>query len=706
MAKKKRTKTVPYIINAFDLVEHLLDDTDEQFNKSLVEMPFSLLIQNYGEKTKDIKYRFLVDYFTNPEVSTDVEKRALKYLRYLNNNEEDNTPIYSRILEELVDTFQGYDSRPSHGIEAVEEFYTKIKDKNILKQIFKSRKNTGFLYNVFTRDMNEVVLRADNYSYGVSGMHKLIQNKIKINKLKESNPNSFYKMVNQIEPDLVDTVLKTNLSAIITKNVDIKFYRILEVFFKKPYDLYIYIENNEELNDLFYRAISSGISEVNFSGIMDSSGLYMVQSFFKYIQKNPDHEESNTFKSAIEYDQKQIEKFKKEIEKNNNVLDHKYLNIVFFKNPPDLSNSVINSTYSSESFIKIKSIYPIESLKFLPRSSLKICMIEIRDSILKNNIDFIPQNTENIILDEVTVSSDKELISKGIANKVKGINLTNIIGLKTLKGLDNIKQKINLKIIKCKDLISLKGSPQKVTGMEITRCDNIKNFKGGPLEAEVVTVTSMHGLVNFVGIARAHRYDLTNNRINSFKGLPNNINILKINDTISNKNLIRKSYSYFPNRINWLGLPDSDGEKKKNYRNYLFSRILNVFPSYIGNIDQFLYTLRHVTVEGEKRLNHNNANNYGLTGNPFLDKIIKKYTDNFDKFKKKPQEDKKSFERIIQKRTPSRQDELEAIEKKQDKAAEREKKKRLKKEDVDITPFNVLLEDIINTIKTSFKVYK
>ena len=49
MAKKKRTKTVPYILNEFDLVDHLLDETEEQFNKSLLEMPFSLLIQNYGE---------------------------------------------------------------------------------------------------------------------------------------------------------------------------------------------------------------------------------------------------------------------------------------------------------------------------------------------------------------------------------------------------------------------------------------------------------------------------------------------------------------------------------------------------------------------------------------------------------------------------------------------------------------------------------
>jgi len=49
MAKKKRIKTVPYILNDFDMVEYLLSDNDETFNKSLAEMPFSLLLQNYAD---------------------------------------------------------------------------------------------------------------------------------------------------------------------------------------------------------------------------------------------------------------------------------------------------------------------------------------------------------------------------------------------------------------------------------------------------------------------------------------------------------------------------------------------------------------------------------------------------------------------------------------------------------------------------------
>ncbi len=49
MAKKKRTKTVPFILNDFDLVSYLLDEDDEKFNKSLEDMPFTLLLQNYAE---------------------------------------------------------------------------------------------------------------------------------------------------------------------------------------------------------------------------------------------------------------------------------------------------------------------------------------------------------------------------------------------------------------------------------------------------------------------------------------------------------------------------------------------------------------------------------------------------------------------------------------------------------------------------------
>jgi hypothetical protein len=49
MAKKKRIKTVPFILNDFDFVGHLLDEVDEKFNKSLEDMPFTLLLQNYAD---------------------------------------------------------------------------------------------------------------------------------------------------------------------------------------------------------------------------------------------------------------------------------------------------------------------------------------------------------------------------------------------------------------------------------------------------------------------------------------------------------------------------------------------------------------------------------------------------------------------------------------------------------------------------------
>jgi hypothetical protein len=49
MAKRKRTKTVPFILNDFDLVSYLLEDDDEKFNQSLEDMPFTLLLQNYAD---------------------------------------------------------------------------------------------------------------------------------------------------------------------------------------------------------------------------------------------------------------------------------------------------------------------------------------------------------------------------------------------------------------------------------------------------------------------------------------------------------------------------------------------------------------------------------------------------------------------------------------------------------------------------------
>jgi hypothetical protein len=79
------------------------------------------------------------------------------------------------------------------------------------------------------------------------------------------------------------------------------------------------------------------------------------------------------------------------------------------------------------------------------------------------------------------------------------------------------------------------------------------------------------------------------------------------------------------------------------------------------------------------------------------------------KTKDKNRSTKKRVKAVQAKRAKplSREEEIENIEKQQDKSADREKIKRLSKEELElITPFNVLLEGIINNIVTSFKVYK
>jgi hypothetical protein len=123
----------------------------------------------------------------------------------------------------------------------------------------------------------------------------------------------------------------------------------------------------------------------------------------------------------------------------------------------------------------------------------------------------------------------------------------------------------------------------------------------------------------------------------------------------------------------------------------LFFRIKNVFPSYIGNIDTYIPP---ESIGGNEE-------------DPFVEEIRKIYNKKRVESLTKKEREKETTERIKQERIPSKQDELEGIESRQDKIANRQKIKRLSKEELEnITPFNVLLEDIMNTIKTSFKVYK
>lgn len=687
-------------VSAKDLYGYIFDPLEE-FLETHPE-----LIEHYGEKTKDIKYDFLLNYLTNKSVSTDLKAKAIKYINYLNNNEEDNTAIYYKIFNSLYMKFRYEKYSSSEVIEAFEEFYKKIDDKNTFEKVFlmimedKEESITflgtfkptyiSFLDNLFIDNLYKNLFSIDNDNF--IAIHELIKSKVKTSKLPYSNPSSFYKIINRIAPDFLDTILQETLmeqdgTRTPTKN-------ILNVFFSVEY-VYDYINNNQKLKDLLFKFLNSvDITNFNLADLNRERLGQPLFRFFEFIQQYPDFENSKAYKMAIEFDQKQIQKFEKEIQNSaNNTLDHRYLDLFFFKEPPNLNNVSIKSSYTSDCTIKISSIFPIESLKFLPQMFVKPCKLEIRNCVLKNNIDYIPLNTELIELNRVTVSPDKDLISKDTSSfdpELYKLSLIEVKNLKTLKGLNNLTKLSILDIIRCQDLVSLKGSPSKLIEFTISTCDNIKNFKGGPLEVKnSFNVNHLNGLVNFVGSPKgAYTYLLNHTRINSFKGLPDTIKNLKFNDSISFRNLIRKSYSYFPSRIKHLTLVDYNEDKgsKSTYERYLFSRILNVFPFYIGNIDDFLPEYRQ---------------------DSFWNKVRKAYEKNSSKAKNKQKEEIETAERIKQERTPTKEDEIEAIEKQQDKIANREKIKRLSKEELElITPFNVLLEDIMNTIRTSFKVYK
>jgi hypothetical protein len=666
------------------------------------------LIQEYGEETKDLQYQFLVNYLTNKTVSTDIKNRALKYLRYLNNNEADNSVTYSKIINELRHSFEDNKKSAHKVLDAYKEFYTKIEDKETLRDIFSNGINKSHLYVLISVDTNNNLIWTDPPREYDTAIHELIKSKIKTSKLPYSNPNSFYKMLNRImSNNVIDLILKETLTQNFTR---VPFEHILKLFFEILY-VYDYINDNKELKDNLYKLLNSDkITNIDLQGIINNRKENSLSRFFEFIMQNPDYENIKAYKMAIDYDQKQIEKYQKEIQNSkNNTIDHRYMNLFFFKTPPNLRNAIISSSYSSETTIKIKSIFPIESLNFLPKVFQKPSTIDISDCVLKNNIDYIPSNTNRIDLNNVTVSPDKDLIKKADGSFDSVINqlvLNSIKNLKTLKGLNNLIKLNSLSIQRCDDLVSLKGSPSNLIDFTITSCNNIKNFKGGPIQVKNnFKVNSMQGLVNFVGTpVDVYMYTIYYTRINSFKGLPNYIRNLRISDSVSHKNLIRKKYSYFPNRIKHLDIVDYEitDDNKSAYSRYLFSKILDVFPSYIGNIENFLKFTKHSIVDNEIKLDKNFP-----PSDPFWKKVYNIYIKNFDKFKNKNQEEIESAQRIKQERTPTKEDELEAIEAQQDKAANKERKRFLKKESVElVTPFNNLMENILNNIVTSFKVYK
>jgi hypothetical protein len=552
-----------------------------------------------------------------------------------------------------------------------------------------------FIFGIFFRDLNETLFIYSDNS-GEPEINKLIQSKIKTSKLKESNPTSFYKMINQIYPELIDKQLELNLNEMIDTNMSV-FRNIARIFFGQKSGIVAYINTNQKLKDLFYRAINSEkIKYFDLNEIFNSNNDFLLKRYYEFVEQYPDYENSRIYKAGMEWDQKVAETYKKEIEKStDNTLRHKFMVLSFFKTPPNLSEFNVSGRYEDDlSTIKIKSVLPIESLKFLPKSFTRGGGLDLSNCILKNNIDYLPNNIIHLDLEHSTVSPDKDLVLKGITGNVADVTLRNVKNLKTLKGLNQFNNVKNLRIFKCDDLISLEGSPSVVSFMEISGCDKLKNFEGGPSRANEIKIVRMDGLVNFVGCPEADRYTLSYTRINSFKGLPNNINELNFAGSISEKTLIRKSYSYFPNRIKILQIHDQNSASKSSFKRYFFSRILNVIPSFIGNVVECITNqLRHPTDDTLEI----NPYSKGLIGDPFWDKVIKTYIKNFNASKNKTQEVAESTQMFKQERISSNLNKI----------SNRQKIKRLSKEELEnITPFNVLLEDILNTIKTSFKVYK
>jgi hypothetical protein len=196
---------------------------------------------------------------------------------------------------------------------------------------------------------------------------------------------------------------------------------------------------------------------------------------------------------------------------------------------------------------------------------------------------------------------------------------------------------------------------------------------------------------NCLGMPIADNYNFLGCTFYSFKGFPKNVNGIlnfSLNPNYESNSDMCKSlfpankYKDFPEYVNTLfvteklqkcffgkiELPRLGGKSKLSWIQTA-NRDPEMYKAFIGAYDRYVNRIRKKT---DKQ--------YAIA------RRLKKAQKN---------------------RIPTKRDELEAIEAQQDKIANREKIKRLSKEELElITPFNVLLEDMLNTIKTSFKVYK
>ena len=444
------------------------------------------------------------------------------------------------------------------------------------------------------------------------------------------------------------------------------------------------IYKNEKYKKIFYEILK----KVNFSDNINQISKHDLGLYLTLLSEYEDVTDSVVYKSVEKYDEEMIEyyfkqlKIQQEIEIDGETFyvvskDTSYLPTTSYFNP-DLSKYIFRGKLDI-----ILSYTTVDNLKWLPRQVGYGSKLAIYSAAVKN-IDHIPDGVFELTLTNVDLQEGASIAPNSITN----IELTSVTNLKDLKIFNQQKRGLSsLWLINLPDLISLEGA-NMVSGayMLLKNLKNIKNFEG--IKAKLlrkIDIVDME-IHNFIGIPKANYY-MIGSIVYSFKGLPSSIKTLQINvhDQLKsgemNKQFPVREYKSFPRYVENLEISNNTLAK------ILFGKLKSTFPA-LGGTSKI------------------NWMRYG--GKVFAD-AYKKYVDRIRKNKDKVRSTKKRVKAVQAKRAKplSREEEIENIERQQDKAANKEKIKRLSKEDLElVTPFNVLLEDIVNTIKTSFKVYK
>jgi hypothetical protein len=446
------------------------------------------------------------------------------------------------------------------------------------------------------------------------------------------------------------------------------------------------IYKDEKLKRLFYEILK----KVNFSDNINMVSKHDLGLYIKLLSEYEDVSENAIYKSVIKYDNEIIEQY---LETLNEYVDLEleidgetfyrvsdritYLPQTTYINP-DLSKYIFRGK------LDIAVAYnKLDTFKWLPRQVGINSTIQIHNAVLKN-IDYIPLNVFKLSLNMVDLEEGFSIAPNSMTN-VEFVNLNN---LKHLKIFKQQKRPLSSLILKnLPNLISLEDAPVVQDGYMLLRnLPNIKSFEGlKGKQMRKIDIVDMK-VRNFIGIPKAEYY-MIESIVYSFKGLPASIKTLQINGldqakpTDMKKQFPVSEYKNFPRYIENLEINNN------NVAHILFGKLHSSLPA----------------LGGRSKLN------WIRYGGKFFANAYEKYVNRVRKTKDKNRSTKKRVKAVQAKRAKplSREEEIENIEKQQDKSADREKIKRLNKEELElITPFNVLLEGIINNIVTSFKVYK